>query len=266
MTDLDENLQPIDAPVTEDVVIPAYDTDSELERGVINDVHIKNLSADKISAGTITATLSLGTASGSVVLDGANSRLVAGDGTTNRVSLDGTASFKFSDPGDDVLTTAGTALAFYFNPTSGNLTMKGDVINTNAEVFNHVTSEHWFTAVATFEKLTGSSFILNGDNFINQKIYYECNMLVEQGGRAAITRLWNLTDGIAVPFTEIQSAEVGTYDAGRGIYTNWDVVRSGTYAFPSGEKEYCVEVKQNATGGDGDKAHFFQGRVVVIQQ
>ena len=203
-----------------------------------------------------------------VTIDGVNGRIVVKDDSLiNSIALVGDdGSLRISDTGEDVLTEAVGDLAFYFNRATGQITIKGDVLNTNAEAFSHVTSEHWFTGVSTYEKISGTSFLLNGDNFGNQSIFFECNMLVEQSGRVAYARLYNLTDSAIVAGSEIGSVHVGTFDGGRGIYTDWEVLRSGALTLVSGQKEYVVQVRQQPAGNGGDKAHFFQGRMVVIQQ
>lgn len=274
---LNTTLQPINAPVGDNSGVAGYDLASIIDRGAIDTLHIKNasiqsaqisnISADKITTGTLTTSLQLGTTTGSVTLDGANARLVAGDGTSNRISINGQdASFRISDPGEDVLTTPENSLALYFNPSSGDLTIRGDYINTNSEVFSDISLEHWFTPVDAYEKETGTSFKIDGDNFTNQLVYFEANMHVEQSGRTAYARIYNETDGAELASSEISSAFVGTYDAGRSIYTTWELVRSAALTFPSGVKEYSLQVKQNQVGGDGDQAHFYVMRLVLVQQ
>ena len=73
----------------------SYSFDQNFQRAVINtaqlvgsavtNAKIENLAAGKITAGTITISVSVGNSN--VLLDGANNRIVINDGTTNRIVI-----------------------------------------------------------------------------------------------------------------------------------------------------------------------------------
>lgn len=189
--------------------------------------HIKNLTFDKSSGGTLT----LGGAadvSGLLYLKDADGNTIV---TMNK----------------DGIAVAGT----------GDITVGGDSINTNAEVFSHLSIEHFWTESATYEDRTGCRFALDGDNFDNQNVYYECVMANEQGSRTAYTRIYNITDSGALADSEI-TTEVQPL-------TSLTRVRSDALTIPSGLKEYKVQIKMNTAGGEGDNAHFYAARLVITQ-
>ena len=80
------NLPVSEAPII-DRKIPqsAFEFDQQFEAGVISTAKIKNITADKISAGTIVVALNLG--AGNITLDGANKRIIVNDGTNDRVLI-----------------------------------------------------------------------------------------------------------------------------------------------------------------------------------
>jgi len=83
---LNRYYQPIDAPVTRRSYTSPYDFDSQNERGIIHTTLVQQISADKITAGIISAFVNVGTSSaGTVSLDGANNRIVIHDGTVERI-------------------------------------------------------------------------------------------------------------------------------------------------------------------------------------
>lgn len=125
MADLNNLLQPVDAPVTNERENLGYQFDTNNERNAVNMAHIKNLtigsadiqdasittakivngaitnakigsaaigdanigtvSANKISAGTLTVAVELGT--GNIILDGANKQILINDGTNDRILI-----------------------------------------------------------------------------------------------------------------------------------------------------------------------------------
>ena len=148
---------------------------------------------------------------------------------------------------------------------NGLITVHGDIVNTNAEIFSELTLEHYFTGSASYITEAGTSFSINGTHFNNQVVYFEANMLVEQAGRTAYIRIYNLTDSSVLANSEITSSFVGHYNSGSGSFDTWEKVRSAAITLPTGNKEYEIQVKQNQAGGGGDNAHFYIGRLVITQ-
>jgi hypothetical protein len=85
MDELNNLLQPLNAPVTAEREGLGYDFDTTNERNSVNMTHIKNLSLDSLTAGTITTTIYLG--GPNIVLDGANNRIIINDGTVDRILI-----------------------------------------------------------------------------------------------------------------------------------------------------------------------------------
>jgi hypothetical protein len=148
---------------------------------------------------------------------------------------------------------------------SGVITVHGDIVNTNAEIFSNLTLEHWFTYVSSYEYEFGTSFQINGSHFSNQQVFFEMNMCVQNSGKTAYAQIYNITDGNVLANSEITTTFVGNYDGGRGIFTTWDLVRSSALTFPSGLKKYGIQVKQSSGGGPNDTANFGVGRLVITQ-
>lgn len=147
----------------------------------------------------------------------------------------------------------------YLNWTGSGLVIKiaGDFVNTNVAVFSHLSIEHFWTESNTYEDRTGCRFMLDGDDFGNQSVYYECVMANEQASRTAYTQIYNITDSSALSGSELTSTVEPL--------TALERVRSSALTFPSGEKEYKLQIKMNQTGGSGDNAHFYAARLVIIQ-
>lgn len=82
---LNEYFQPLNAPVATRYAVSPYQFDSNNERGVIHTTLVQQISADKITAGTISAFVNVGSGAGTVSLDGANNRFVVNDGTVDRI-------------------------------------------------------------------------------------------------------------------------------------------------------------------------------------
>lgn len=195
-----------------------------------------------------------------IELDGGNKRILIKDsGGINRILLRGTdGAFKISDPNKNVLTAASADLALEFDPATGNLKSHGDIINTSGEWFSHVSVEHFWTGSGSYIDRTGAFFELNGDNFNNQLVYFEGVMAVEQSGRTAYLRIYNVTNSNVLAGSEITSTRVGV--------SNPERVRSSALTIPTGSKNYKLQIKQSPAGNGGDNAHFYAARLVHVQQ
>jgi len=147
---------------------------------------------------------------------------------------------------------------YRFDPSTGDLTINGEKVNTSAELFSHLSIEHFWTGSDTYIDRTGCRFAIDGDNFHNQNVYYECVMANEQSGRTAYTRIYNITDDEPLSGSEISTTA--------NPLSNLTRVRSGVLTFPSGLKEYKLQIRMNQTGGEGDNAHFYAARLVITQQ
>jgi hypothetical protein len=85
---LNEFLQPVDAPITLRNFTSSYQFANDTERGAVTTGLVRTIRADQLTAGTIVVPMNLGTSSaGSVILDGANNRIIVNDGTTNRILI-----------------------------------------------------------------------------------------------------------------------------------------------------------------------------------
>jgi len=184
--------------------------------------------------------------------DAANGRVLHFDGDGNEIYRFDTSTGKLQ------MKKADGTVIFEFDPATGDLTINGDPVNTSAEIFSHLSVEHFWTGSSSWVDRTGTYFKLNGDNFNNQSVYFESVMAVEQSGRTAFTRIWNITDGTYLANSVISTNKVGISDP--------DVVRSIALNLPSGEKEYKLQIKQEPAGGSGDNAHFYTARLVIIQK
>ena len=85
MTDLTDNLMPVNSPIVQQGLVTSYDFDGANETNVISQSKIKNLTANVIQAGTITTTINIGGAN--VFIDGANNRIIINDGTVDRILI-----------------------------------------------------------------------------------------------------------------------------------------------------------------------------------
>lgn len=86
---LDQYLQPINSPIALNQGVPAgYSFEYSTERNAIGESKIAFITADKIAAGTVIASVNIGSSStGYLLLDGPNNRIVVNDGTTNRIVM-----------------------------------------------------------------------------------------------------------------------------------------------------------------------------------
>jgi len=104
MTELNENLTPVDAPINSGSVVNSYDFNSKNDRNIINSYNLGTFSTDKITAGTIDASLitvtnisatniTTGTMSASLITGGTLSADRIGGGTvTANILTAGTIS------------------------------------------------------------------------------------------------------------------------------------------------------------------------------
>lgn len=85
---LDQYLQP-SSPFNTMNFISGYQFDSTTDRTSITNTKIANISADKVTAGTVIVGINVGAGTNNayLLLDGANNRIVVNDGTTNRIVI-----------------------------------------------------------------------------------------------------------------------------------------------------------------------------------
>lgn len=126
---------------------------------------------------------------------------------------------------------------------------------TLAEVFSHLSVEHFFTGSGSYIDRTGAFFKVDGDKMLNQTVIFESVMAVEQASRTAYIHIYNVTDSNVLSGSELTSTTVGV--------SNPEVVRSSALTFPSGEKQYKLQIKQVAAGNGGDNSHFYAARFVI---
>jgi len=262
---LNAKLQKIDSPATlRASFISEYEWDDTRDYslinaqrildGIITTEKISDVGADKLSEGTVGVILYIG--GNKVKIDGANGKILLNDGTTDRLSLDGSdASFKISEPGIDVGTASGTDLSLNYDPASGSLQVRGDVVNTNAEIFSHVAVEHWWDYSGNWVDQDGALFAVNGDNYNNQNVFFESVMECEAASQTTSTRIYNVTDGAVLADSTVSTtAQVPTR------------VRSSALSFASGEKEYKIQFKYDPVGTAGNSGNTYAVRLVHVQQ
>jgi len=150
--------------------------------------------------------------------------------------------------------------------SSGTFDASGTITNANnryitsgTEFYMPISIEHFFTGSAAYLDNTGTSFALNADDFPGFTFAYQSAMSVETGGRTAYSQLYNITDVTAVVGSEITSTDVGI------VNHDPTPVRSGGLTFPSGEKEYCAQRKQDPVGNGGDNMHMYLTSLVFIK-
>lgn len=62
-----------------------FDTGNDIPTNYIDNTRVRNITADKIDAGTVTSLMYIG--GSSIYIDGANKRIVVNDGTTDRILI-----------------------------------------------------------------------------------------------------------------------------------------------------------------------------------
>jgi hypothetical protein len=62
-----------------------FDVNNDIPSGYIDNSRVRNITADKIDAGTVTSLLYIG--GSSIYIDGANKRIIVNDGTTDRILI-----------------------------------------------------------------------------------------------------------------------------------------------------------------------------------
>jgi len=135
-----------------------------------------------------------------------------------------------------------------------------DGVTEGTEFYRPVSFEHTFTGSGSYLDNTGSEFKFNADDFPGFDFAYEACMSVEQSGRTAYSRIYNITDGSAVTGSEITSTAVGI------TAQLPQAVRSAGLTFPSGEKDYIIQRKQDPAGDGGDNMHMYLATLVFDKQ
>jgi len=191
-----------------------------------------------------------------ILIDGTNKRIVLKDGSLdNRILLDGAnGEFKISKAGYNVLTTADANL----------------LIRVGAKIFIRLGNlgfpvdqgERQWTESSSWTNIKNSTFKVDGDSFQFTKVYFEVLGCVESSGRTGYYRIYNVTDGNALSGSEISTTAVSNEGED---WINAELIRSGALTFPSGEKTYRLQFRQNATGGAGDTTQFFKGGLYYAQ-
>lgn len=224
---------------------PAYFSEYDFPTALITNRLIESITFTKASGGS----LKLG---GDDDVNGIFYLYDADDNIIVQIDKDG---IHVNDTGGSEIVTidsSGIAVA-----STGDITVGGDSLNTNAEIFSHLSVEHFFTGSGSYIDRTGTYFTLDGDNFDNQTVLFESVMAVEQAGRTAYAKIYNITDAGDLSGSEITSTTVGI--------TAPENVRSSALTFPSGAKRYKLQIKQSPAGNGGDNAHYYAARLVITQ-
>lgn len=196
----------------------------------------------------------IGGATAEILLDGANKRILVTDGSYNRILLDGvTGALKISKSGYNVLTATAAQMLF---DSAGLILAFG-----NLGYALHQGERQW-TTNATWTNIKNSTFQVDGDSFVFTSVYLEILGCVEQAGRTAYYRIYNVTDASALANSEITTTATSTEAED---WINAAIIRSAALTFPSGEKTYRLQFRQNATGGVGDSTQFFKGLLFYAQ-
>jgi len=143
---------------------------------------------------------------------------------------------------------------------TSDITVGGDSINTNAEIFSHLSAgDQVLTGnggVGSWIDWDGASFSLDGSKFTNQSVYFE-----GAGTREGITnatlyfRIYNVTDSKVLAGSTISFTLIDPVDRDR--------VRSAALTLIGAETEYKLQIRVDS--GVGVLCHFLIGRLVVVQ-
>lgn len=85
---LNDQLQSIDSLAAGTRAITTsieFDSSTDIPTAYLDSTRIRNLTADKIDAGTVTSLMYIG--GSSIYIDGTNKRIVVNDGTTDRILI-----------------------------------------------------------------------------------------------------------------------------------------------------------------------------------
>lgn len=231
---------------------------SSINAGLGN-YEIRAINASKITAGTIDA-------SQITVLNLDASQITAGSMSCNYLSggtlslggtndVSGVFSLKNSAGSEIVaMDKDGIAVA-----ETGDITVGGDSINTNAEIFSHLTGvgvSGSASGTSAWTDWNTSRFSVDGDNFNNQNVYFE--FTGEKTGLTTVTLSARLTDGTTVLDNSTISMTLTD--------PIWDGRSRGTatLSFPSGAREYKVQT-QTTTAGTLSDVTYSLARLVIIQ-
>lgn len=218
---------------------------SYLLSGLIRSRHIKSMTFDKLSTGTLT--VSDKTATSKILVQDLDE--------VNRILLEGDGTLKISSSGNDVEEAATADLL---------MEVSGDNIFIRLGQFSHTlhAGPRQWTTNDTWTDVKSSIFELDGDTFKFTDVYFAALGCVEVEGRTASFRIYNTTDSVAVADSEISTTNVSSEGAG---WMEAEYVLSSALTFASGMKEYKVQMKQNVEGGGGDSTQFFKAELFYAQ-
>jgi hypothetical protein len=112
----------------------------------------------------------------------------------------------------------------------------------------------WFGSFKTsssYVSLNGSLIVIDFDDWKNYSWYWE-NIIFTDGG-TGWTRLYNITDDVAVPDTEFSTTAVGEANA--------EYNRTGVLTKYTGIKEFKTQVKITG-GGGGQNVNSIKSRMI----
>lgn len=165
----------------------------------------------------------------------------------------------------------GGTSVFTYNPVTraititGAITINGTVtgnsaITPNTEMYLPLSIEHTFTGGTVWITNQGTRFKFDADDFPGFNFAFQATMAVEVAGRTAYGRIYNQTDGTAVTGGTI-SGTIASITPGENPLP----VRSAGMTFPSGEKDYVVQRRQDPAGDGGDNMHMYLAYLVMIK-
>ena len=159
------------------------------------------------------------TVGNNIDIDGANGRILMRDNSGfNRVLMDGTNGiFKISRPGYNVLTA-----------TYDQLIISSE-ITTPREV--NVSFGNWsYTNNTNYETLYNCACKIDFNDWADSRCYLE--VTGKTGGGTAYYQLYNITDGVAIPSSEVTTTA-----------TTATVFRGSAFTKPSGSKQLALQYK-----------------------
>lgn len=180
--------------------------------------------------------------------------IIKDSGGTNRIQLSGEGIFKISESGYDVLTAPDARLLFKI----------GNTIHIKLGEFAyalHSGPRQW-TTNNVWTNINSSEFEVDGDSYVFTTVYFSVLGCVEVNGRIASYRIYNITNGVAVPNSEISANAVSSEAEG---WANAATILSPAITLASGTKRYRLQFKQNVAGGAGDAVQFFKGELFYAQ-